>query len=338
MGTAGTAGGGGGAHPGFYPTGGKVKHPPAGPCPKQREPGADQPLSSPSTCPHAAAKAVPAGGPCRSAVPADTLAQKTWLSVRDERATREPFREGCARRPAWRLGEVGGGELERLSWRQVQRVPAAPWRGSFLPPSLPPLFLPSLFSSFPSSRLPFSLIPAQSPSCHPDSNPSPPPTVTCKPKDKTRPPSVTCGPPKRPHGPPRSRPEPSRALSRLLPHPRASERPRRQLLLLWGPQAEALPGRPQTARLGGSGVNASYSHSGAAAGSRGSSGLPPAPIQRAWVAVGDKQGFLGTQRGRGGHVVLAQGSQGNVGPLSVATLEMDAEKRVQQESRVCFKI
>lgn len=194
MGTAGTAGGGGGAHPGFYPTGGKVKHPPAGPCPKQRESGADQPLSSPSTCPHAAAKAVPAGGPCRSAVPADTLAQKTWLSVRDERATREPFREGCARRPAWRLGEVGGGELERLSWRQVQRVPAAPWRGSFLPPSLPPLFLPSLFSSFPSSRLPFSLIPAQSPSCHPDSSPSPPPTVTCKPKDKTRPPSLPAGP------------------------------------------------------------------------------------------------------------------------------------------------
>ena len=207
-----------------------------------------------------------------------------------------------------------------------------------LPGAAPSCLPPSPFPSFPFLLLSFfqaSLLPHPCPaSCHPDSSPSPPPTVTSKPKDKTRPPAVTCGPP----GPPRSRPEPRRALSRLLPHPRASERPRRQLLLLWGPQAEALPGRPQPARLGGSGVNASYSHSGAAAGSRGSGGLPPAPIHRAWVAVGDKQGFLGTQRGRGGHVVLAQGSQGNVGPLSVATLEMDVEKRVQQESRICFKI
>ena len=193
MGTAGTAGGGGGAHPGFYPTVGKVKHPPAGPCPKQREPGAGRPLSSPSTCPHAAAKAVPAGGPCRSAVPADTLAQKTWLSVRDERATRKPFREGCARRPAWPLGEVGGGEFECLSWRQVQRVPAAPWRGSFLPPSLPFSFLPFpppfLLPGFPSSSSLPSLLPATL-------TPAPPLLLLSPPNPRTKParPRLPAGP------------------------------------------------------------------------------------------------------------------------------------------------
>lgn len=90
------------------------------------------------------------------------LAQKTWLRIRDARATRERFGEGCARRPAPQLGEVGGGELERLGWRQAQRVPAAPWRGSFLPPSLSflPFPPPSRLAGFlPSSSLP-SLLPA----------------------------------------------------------------------------------------------------------------------------------------------------------------------------------
>ena len=72
------------------------------------------------------------------------------------------FWGGMRRVPAPQLGEVGGGELERLGWRQVQRVPAAPWRGSFLPPSLsflpfpPPSRLPGFL---PSSSLP-SLLPA----------------------------------------------------------------------------------------------------------------------------------------------------------------------------------
>lgn len=242
------------------------------PCPKQREPGGDRPLSSPSTCPHATSKDVPACGPCRSAVPAEMLAQKTWLSIRGARAVPERSGEGCGGRQAAGRSEVrdlnawAGGKRSAF-----QRLPeAAP---SFLPSSLPLSF------SFQSSWLPLFLIPAQPPSCLPDPRPSPPPAVTSKPKDKTRPPvRGYLRAPKRPRGPPRSLQEPRRALSRRPPHPRASERPRRQLLLLWGPQAEALPGRPQPARSGDNGVNARYSHSRAAARSPGSAGLSPAPI------------------------------------------------------------
>lgn len=98
------------------------------------------------------------------------------------------------------------------------------------------------------------------------------------------------------------------------------------------------------ALLGGSVVNVRYSHSGAAAGSPVvSGGLPPTPIHRAWVGVRrgwgvDKQGFHGTQRGRGGHVVPVQGNQGNMGPRRVATLETDVETVVKQESQIYFKI
>ena len=52
----------------------------------------------------------------------------------------------------------------------------------------------------------------------------------------------------------------------------------------------------------------------------------------------DKQGFHGTQSGRGGHVVPVQGNQGNTGPRRVATLETDVETVVKQESQIYFKI
>lgn len=104
-------------------------------------------------------------------------------SIRDARATRGTVsvRDAASAR---RLREVGGGELEYPGWRQVQRVPAAPWRS--LPPSPFPSFPFLLFSS---SLLPFFLISAQPPSCLPDPRLSPPPAVTSKPKDKTRPPA-----------------------------------------------------------------------------------------------------------------------------------------------------
>lgn len=85
-------------------------------------------------------------------------------SIRDARATRGIISRrdatGCCRR-----GEVGGEELERLGWRQVQHIPAAP--------GVAPSFLPSLSSSF-LSPLPLFLIPAQPLSCLPDPRPSPP--------------------------------------------------------------------------------------------------------------------------------------------------------------------
>ena len=222
------------------------------------------------------------------------LAQKTWLSLHDARATRERFGEGCARRPALQLGEVGGGELERLGWRQVLRVPAAPRRGSFLPPSIPLLFLPPLP---PPSRLPVFLPPSSLPSLPPDT-PTLGPALLPRslPSRGQNPPARGyLRPPEWPQGPPRSLPAPRRALSRRPPHPRASDGPRGSCSF-YGPAGRgSAPESP--ARPGGSVVNVRYSHRGAAAGSPGASGrLPPIRIHRAWVGVRrgwgvDKQGL-----------------------------------------------
>ena len=110
------------------------------------------------------------------------------------------------------------------------------------------------------------------------------PAVTSKPKDKTRLPAVTCGPPERPRDPPRSLPESRRALSRRPPHPRASERPGGSCSFYAARRQRHCPGVPSPLDPG-SGVNARYSHSGDAAGSPRSAGLPPTPIHRAWAGV-----------------------------------------------------
>lgn len=97
-------------------------------------------------------------------------------------------------RPAscW-LGAIGGGQLERLDWRQAQRAPVAPWSGSFLPPSLSFSFLPfpSPFHlpGFPSfSSLP-NLLPASP-------TPAPPLFLRSLPSPRTKPacPRLPAGP------------------------------------------------------------------------------------------------------------------------------------------------
>lgn len=246
VGSAGTGGRGGGRDPVFYPTGSKVKHHPPGPLPQAARAWSRATALIPFHLPPRRNQGCPRVG----ALPLSCAAgdARPENMAENPRCARERFGEGCARRPAPQLGEVGGGELERLGWRQVQRVPAAPRRGSFLPPALsflpfpPPSRLPG---SLPSSSVP-SLLPA-TPTLVPALLLPSLPSQGAKPAR----PRLPAGPPW-PQGPPRSLPESRRALSRRPPHPRASERPQRQLLLLWGPQAEAVPWRPQPARAAAS--------------------------------------------------------------------------------------
>lgn len=149
--------------------------------PHQRKPGGAWPLPSPSTCPHAAATAVPASGPRCSAGRAGMPAQETWLAGASAPRAPRGSLSGRDVAGARRRGEVGGGELERQGWRQVQRVPAAPWRGSFLPSSLPFSFLPSppdFLPCFPS----FSFLPSLLPAFL-----TPPPLLLSLPSPRTKP-------------------------------------------------------------------------------------------------------------------------------------------------------
>lgn len=177
----------------------------------------------------------------------------------------------CARRPArsWERSEVGN--LNAWAGGQVQRFPCQLLRrGSFLPPpspSSPFLLLPVFLASSLLHPCPASFLPPR-----PSSLPS-----SCR---RSRPGGQN--PPARGYlralrVAPRSASvwSPGAHSAARPPHPRASERPQRQLLSCSGPagRGSALASQPAP---GGSVVNVRYSHSGAAAGSL-SSAWPPLP-------------------------------------------------------------
>lgn len=257
------------------------------------------------------------GGPRRSP------RKHGWRSSGGARGARERVGAGCGRRR--RRGAGGGGELERRGWGQARR-------GSF-PSFFPPLFLPSRSSSF-QPLLPVSLLPASR-------SPAPPPAVTSKPKDKTRPRAVTCGPSGGPEvrlGHCRS-PGAHAAAARLIP-PSLSG-PGGSCSFYGARRQRHCPGvSSQLARAAAASMRAIHT--------RGPLRGPPwrarPPIRPHPQGLGVGWGagvnmVLRAPSSGGGHVVPAQGSHGNVGPLRVAaTFEMDVEVWVKQDSWIYFKL
>lgn len=215
-------------------------------------------------------------------------------SIREARAMRGSV-SGRDVDGARRRGKVGGGELERQGWRQVQRVPAAPWSGSFLPSSLPFSFLPFppyFIPCFPS----FSFLPSLLPAFLPPA----PPLLLSLPSPRTKPARawLPAGP-ERPLGSPRSLPEPRRALSRRPPHSRESERPGGSCSFYGARRQRHCPGVScQLARAAAASMRAIHTR-GRCGIPLGVRGLPRVPVHMVWVGVGCKHGFQGTQQRRG---------------------------------------